>query len=111
LRRTGQARPRPLSAPAFPPAVLRELKRAVVAGDAARGIGPGVLRARARLARLLPSGTLHDVPIPKRSWTQVQHDRQIALAAQTHQAQERYGLTREQVRQAVRRVRGLTGSC
>jgi hypothetical protein len=111
LRRRGQARPRPLSAPAFPRAVLRELKRAVVAGDAARGIGPGVLRMRARLARLLPSGTLRGVPIPKRSWARVQHDRQIAFAAQAHQAQRRYGLTREQVRQAVRRVRGLTGSC
>jgi hypothetical protein len=111
LRRRGQARPGPLRAPVFPPAVLRELKRAVAADHPPRGLGPGVWRARARLARLLPSGTLRDVPIPKRSWPQVEHDRQIAFAAQAHQAQQLFGLTRAQVLRAVRRVRGLTGSC
>lgn len=111
LRRRGEGRPRELRAPHFPPAVLKELKRVVGARDTPRGMGPGVRRTRARLARLLPSGTLRGVPFPKRSWAQVQHDRQIAFAAQTHQAQERYGLTRAQVRAAVRRVRGLTGSC
>jgi hypothetical protein len=111
LRRRGQARPRPLRSPHFPPAVLRELKRAVTAGQPPRGLGAGVWRARVRLARLLPSGTLRDVPVPKRSWPQVQHDRQIAFAAQTHQAQQLFGLTRAQVLRAVHRVRGLTGSC
>ena len=74
-------------------------------------MGPGVVRTRMRLARLLPAGVLRDVPVPKRSWAQVQHDRQIAFAAQTGQAQERFGLTRAQVLRAVRRVRGLTGVC
>jgi len=120
MRRRGQARTRSLPAPVYPLPVLRELKRVVVAARTPRsaeeiaatlGMGPGVLRARVRLARLLPSGTLRGVPIPKRSWTQVQHDRQIAFAAQVHQAQERFGLTRAQVRRAVRRTRGLTGSC
>jgi hypothetical protein len=74
-------------------------------------MGPGVFRARVRLARLLPSGTLRDVPFPKRSWAQVEHDRQIAFAAQLHQAQREFHLTRAQVRRAVRRARGLTGSC
>lgn len=120
MRRRGQRRPRPLSAPVYPIAVLKELKRVVVATHtprsaeevaAALGMGPGALRARVRLARLLPSGTLRDVPFPKRSWAQVQHDRQIAFAAQVHQAQQRYGLTRDQVRRAVRRARGLAGTC
>jgi hypothetical protein len=120
MRRRGQARPRPLSAPVYPPAVLGELKRADVAVHTPRslteighalGMGPGVVRARARVASLLPPGTLDDVPVPKRSWAQVEHDRQIAFAAQTHQAQQRFGLSRKQVRRAVKRVRGLTGSC
>jgi hypothetical protein len=120
MRRRGQPGPQPLSAPVYPPAVLKELKRVIVATHtprsaeevaAALGMGPGVLRARVRLARLLPSGTLRAVPSPKRSWKQVQHDRQIAFAAQTHQAQQQFGLTRAQVRAAVKRARGLTGSC
>jgi len=120
LRRRGEARPRPLSAPIYPLPVLGELKRVLVASDSPRsteeigralGMGPGVVRTRMRLARLLPAGVLRDVPVPKRSWAQVQHDRQIAFAAQTGQAQERFGLTRAQVLRAVRRVRGLTGVC
>jgi hypothetical protein len=120
LRRRGQARPRPLPAPVYPPAVLAELKRADVAVHTPRslqeighalGMGPGVVRARARVAALLPPGALDGVPVPKRSWKQVQHDRQIAFAAQVHQAQQQFHLTRKQVRRAVKRVRGLTGSC
>jgi hypothetical protein len=120
MRRRGQAHPRRLSAPVYPPAVLKELKRVIAASHTPRsaeeignalGLGPGVVRARVRLARLLPGGTLRHVPVPRRSWAQVQHDRQIAFAAQTHQAQQRFGLTRAQVRRAVRRARGLTGSC
>ena len=120
MRRRGQAHPQPLRAPVYPPAVLAELKRADVAVHTPRslqeighalGMGPGVVRARARVAALLPPGTLDGVPVPTRSWAQVQHDRQIAFAAQAHQAQQRFGLTRTQVRRAVKRVRGLTGSC
>jgi hypothetical protein len=120
LRRRGQATPRPLTAPIYPPAVLGELKRVAVAGHTPRsaqeigralGMGPGVVRARVRLARLLSAGTLRDVPVPKRTWAQVQHDRQVAFAALSHQAQQRFGLTRAQVLRAVRRVRGLIGSC
>jgi hypothetical protein len=120
LRRRGQARPRQLPAPVYPPAVLGELKRVVAASRTPEsaeeigrflGLGPGHVRTRLRLARLLPPGTLRDVPVPKRSWAQVEHDRQIAFAAQAHQAQQRFGLTRKQVRRAVKRVRGLTGTC
>jgi hypothetical protein len=120
MRRRGQRRPRPLRAPVYPPAVLGELKRADAAVHTPRslheiahalGLGPGAVRARARVAALLPEGTLDGVPVPKRSWAQVQHDRQIAFAAQVHQAQQQFGLTRAQVRRAVKRVRGLTGSC
>jgi hypothetical protein len=120
MRRRGQPRPRPLAAPLYPIAVLKELKRVAVAARTPEsveeigrylGLRPGVVRARLRVARLLPPGTLAHVPVPKRSWAQVQHDRQISFAAQEHQAQERFGLTRAQVRAAVRRVRGLTGSC
>ena len=120
MRRRGQRRPHALAAPVYPPAVLKELKRVVVAVNTPRslqevghtlGLRPGVVRARVRLARLLPAGTLRDVPVPRRSWAQVQHDRQIAFAAQVHQAQQQFGLTPAQVRHAVRRVRGLTGSC
>ena len=101
-------------------AVLKELKRVAVAARTPEsaeeigrhlGLGPGAVRARLRVARLLPPGTLADVPVPKRSWAQVQHDRQIAFAARTHEAQKRFGLTRAQVRAAVKRVRGLTGVC
>ena len=120
MRRRGQRRPQPLRAPVYPPAVLKELKRADVAVHTPRsleeighalGMGPGVVRARARVAALLPPGTLDGVPVPKRSWAQVQHDRQISFAAYVHQAQQQFGLTRAQVRRAVKRVRGLTGSC
>ena len=120
LRRRGQAHPRPLAAPVYPPAVLAELKRVVVAARTPEsaeeigrylGLGPGHVRTRLRGARLLPRGTLRDVPVPKRSWPQVEHDRQTAFAARVHQAQQRFGLTRAQVRRAVKRVRGLTGSC
>jgi hypothetical protein len=120
MRRRGQRRPHALPAPVYPPAVLKELKRVVVASHTPRsleeiahalGLGPGAVRARVRLARLLPPGTLRDVPVPRRSWAQVEHDRQIAFAAQTHQAQQRFDLTRAQVRRAVRRARGLTGRC
>ena len=110
MRRQGQRRPHRLAAPVYPIAVLKELKRVVVAARP-RGIAPSVVRARLRVARLLPPGTLDGVPVPKRSWAQVQHDRQIAFAAQVHQAQKQFGLTRAQVRAAVRRVRGLTGAC
>jgi hypothetical protein len=120
LRHRGERRPHGLPAPVYPPAVLRELKRVAVAVHTPRslqeighalGMGPGVVRARARLAALLPPGTLAHVRVPRRSWAQVQRDRQIAFAAQVHHAQQRYGLTRAQVRAAVRRARGLTGSC
>ena len=120
MRRRGQHRPQPLAAPAYPPAVLAELKRADVAVHTPRslteighalGMRPGVVRARARVASLLPPGTLDDIPVPKRRWAEVEHDRQVAFAAQVHQAQQQFGLTRAEVRRAVKRVRGLTGSC
>jgi hypothetical protein len=111
MRRRGQRRPHALAAPRYPPAVLKELKRVVVGGRHARGLPAGVVRARLRVARLLPPGTLRDVPVPKRSWAQVERDRQISFAAQAHQAQQRFGLTRKQVRRAVKRARGLTGTC
>jgi hypothetical protein len=120
LRRRGQPRPKPLGAPVYPAPVLGELKRVVAAARTPEsaeeigrylGLGPGHVRTRVRVARLLPRGTLRHVPVPRRSWAQVQHDRQIAFAAQQHQAQRRFGLSRAQVRSAVRRVRGLTGRC
>ena len=120
LRRRGQSAPHPLSAPDYPPAVLRELKRVAVAAHGGRGpeaigralgIGPGVVRTRLRVAKLLPPDALRGVPVPRRSWKQVQHDRQVAFAAHTHQAQQYFHLSRGQVRRAVRRTRGLTGSC
>jgi hypothetical protein len=120
MRRRGERRAHRLTAPVYPIAVLKELKRVVAAARTPEsaeeigrflGMGPGVVRARLRVARLLPAGTLAHVPVPRRSWAQVQHDRQIAFAAQTHEAQKRFGLTRAQVRAAVRRVRGLTGVC
>jgi hypothetical protein len=120
MRRRGQRRARSLAAPVYPIAVLKELKRVAVAARTPEsaeeigrylGLGPGAVRARLRVARLLPLGALAHVPVPKRSWAQVQHDRQIAFAARTHEAQKRFGLTRAQVRAAVKRVRGLTGVC
>jgi hypothetical protein len=120
MRRQGQRRPQRLAAPVYPIAVLKELKRVAVAARTPEsaeeigrflGLGAGHVRARLRVARLLPPGTLARVPVPKRSWAQVEHDRQIAFAAQEHQAQQRFGLTRAQVRAAVKRARGLTGSC
>ena len=120
MRRRGERRPHALPAPAYPIAVLKELKRVVAAAQTPEslrevsrylGIRPGVVRARLRLARLLPAGTLAGVPVPRRRWAQVQHDRQIAFAAQVHEAEQQFGLTRAQVRAAVKRVRGLTGVC
>ena len=120
MRRRGQRRPQRLGPPVYPPAVLGELKRADAAVHTPRslqeiahalGLGPGAVRARARVAALVPPGALDGVPVPKRSWAQVEHDRQIAFAARVHQAQQQFGLTRAQVRRAVKRVRGLTGSC
>jgi len=120
MRRHGRCLPHALAAPVYPRAVLAELKRVIVVSRTPRsaeeigqtlGLTTGVVRARVRLGRLLPAGTLRDVRVPRRSWAQVQHDRQIAFAAQVHQAQQQFGLPREQVRRAVRRVRGLTGRC
>jgi hypothetical protein len=120
MRRRGERRPHRLPAPVYPIAVLKELKRVVAAARTPEslqemsrylGIRPGVVRARLRLARLLPDGALAGVPVPRRRWAQVQHDRQIAFAAQVHQAQQQFHLTRAQVRAAVKRVRGLTGRC
>jgi hypothetical protein len=120
LRRVGQPGPRPLPAPVFPRAVLAELKRVVVArreleSTVAVGYALGIprrfVRARLDVARVLPPGALRGVRVPRRSWPEVQRDRQIAFAAETGDAQRRFDLTREQVRRAVRRVRGLVGKC
>jgi hypothetical protein len=120
MRRRGERRPHALPAPVYPIAVLKELKRVVAAAGTPEslqevsrylGMKPAVVRARLRVARLLPAGALAGVPVPRRSWAQVKHDRQIAFAARVHQAQRQFGLTRAQVRAAVKRVRGLTGVC
>jgi hypothetical protein len=120
LRRRSQSRPARLAAPVFPPAVLRELKRVTAAREElgstvavgyALGIPRRFVRVRLQVARLLPASALDAVSVPRRSWAAVQRDRQIAFAAETHDAQRRFHLSRAQVRRAVRRVRGLAGDC
>jgi hypothetical protein len=124
LRRRGEAdAARPLPAPVYPRAVLRELKRVRVAyarlGTTAAvaerlGMGPGVARARLRVARLLGPAVLAGVEPPKRPWRVVAHERQIALnviALGRKGTLERYGLEPAELRRIERRVRGLSGSC
>jgi hypothetical protein len=120
LRRRSQGRPARLAAPVFPPAVLRELKRVTAAREQlgstvavgyALGIPRRFVRVRLQVARLLPVGALRGVSVPRRSWAEVERDRQVAFAAETHDAQRRFHLSRAQVRRAVRRVRGLAGDC
>jgi hypothetical protein len=123
LRRMSQSAPGPLPPPAFPRAVMAELKRVVVArrrhagaqaiGEAL-GLEPGHVRVRLRLARLLPPAALAGVDAPRRSWSEVEQDRQISFWVSdfgVRKTMERFDLSALEVRRAARRARGLTGSC
>lgn len=121
--RSGDLSTAEFPAPKFPPAVLRELKRVVVAHgrlgsvDAVSrrtGLSKDDVRSRLLIARLLPPGTLLRVKRPSQSWRIVQRNRQVALVADelgTRQAARQFRLTVNEVRRAARRVRGLTGRC
>jgi hypothetical protein len=124
LRRRGQeAPPRRLSAPVYPTAVLREIKRAERAyarrGSTAAvvestGLDPAEARTRIRMAKLLGPGVLKGVRPPSRSWRVVERERQIALnaiALGRRRTLERYDLTLRELRRLRARVRGLSGSC
>lgn len=123
LRRRSQSKPGSLPPPVFPPAVLKELKRVVVAWNrerrvsavaAALGLRAAHVRTRLTVARLLPARALRAVEPPRRSWANIQRDRQVAFWAHEfgrRKAMEQFELGRAQVRRAVRRVRGLAGEC
>jgi hypothetical protein len=123
LRRTSQTQPTRLPPPVYPRAVLAELKRVVVARrehqcaraiGIALGLGPGHVRNRLRLLRVLPAGALLGVSAPRRTWAEVERDRQVAFWAHDFsvpEAMDHFSLSRAEVRRAVRRVRGLAGDC
>ncbi|MEJ7818501.1 MAG: hypothetical protein WKF49_07435, partial [Thermoleophilaceae bacterium] len=124
LRRRSQAAPPPrLAPPAYPYRVRQELKRVLVArkrSPTARGIArrTGVpvraVRTRLALGRLVGARALRGIPVPRRSWSAVERDRQVSISAGEESvgaAARQFRLTHAQVRRAVRRVRGLTGSC
>jgi hypothetical protein len=124
LRRRSQRAPsRRLAAPVYPTVVLQELKRVVVArarwGDLARiaretGLKRDAVQTRLQVARLLGTRALAKVAPPTRPWPAVAQDRQVAIIgwAQGIDASARqFGLSRAEVRAAMRRVRGLTGRC
>ncbi len=124
LRRRSQAAPPArLAPPAYPYRVRQELKRVLVArkrSPTARGIArrTGVpvraVRTRLALGRLVGARALRGIPVPRRSWRAVEHDRQVSFTAGEESvgaAARQFRLTHAQVRRAVRRVRGLTGSC
>ncbi len=123
LRRRGAASPPArYPPPVYPKAALRELKRVLVARkrfhtirslSRVTGVPPRATRARLRLARLL-EGVLAGVRAPTRSPAAVERDRQIAFEArelgEAPTARER-GISRAELRNAIRRVRGLVGYC
>jgi len=122
-RRSVGAPPARLAPPAYPYRVRQELKRVLVArkrSPTARGIARrtgvpvGAVRTRLALGRLLGARPLRGVSVPRRSWRAVEHDRQISITAKEESvraAARQFRLTPAQVRSAVRRVPGLTGSC
>jgi hypothetical protein len=122
-RRTQDTPTRRLASPVFPIAVVRELKRvelayrratSVEAASRAIGLSAPVLRIRLRLARLLPAASLRGVRSPRRSIPAIERDRQVAFWVKqfsVRKAATQFGLTDEQVRRTVRRVRGLVGEC
>jgi hypothetical protein len=122
-RRSERAPSRRLAAPAFPTAVLQELKRVVVArarwGDVGRiahetGLPKDAVQTRLEVARLLGSRALAKVTPPSRPWPVVARERQIAMfawAQGVRAAARQFGLSAAEVRATMRRVRGLTGSC
>lgn len=121
-RRSASQPPALYPPPRYPQPVLRELKRILVARERfptivaiarATGLPRGAVRTRLRLARLLED-SLAGVKAPTRSWRTIEHDRQISFEAGefgTARTARGYGITRAQVRAAVRRVRGLAGNC
>jgi len=124
LRRRSQAAPPArLAPPAYPYRVRQELKRVLVArkrSPMARGIArrTGVpvraVRTRLALGRLVGARALRGIPVPRRSWRAVERDRQVSFTAGEESvaaAARQFRLTHAQVRRAVRRARGLTGSC
>ena len=124
LRLRADAAPtRPLPAPRYPKAVLRELKRVELAygrlGSTAvvaerTGLAPAAARTRLRMARLLGARALAGVKPPSRPWRVVERERQIvlnAIALGRARTLERYGLTLAELRTMRARVRGLSGGC
>ncbi len=123
LRRlAATAPPARYSPPVYPTAVLRELKRVVIARkrfhtiralSRAIGLPRGAIRSRLRLGRLLEE-SLVSVKAPTSSWAAVERDRQVAFEAHEFgeaRTARRLGLSRTRLRSVIRRVRGLAGNC
>lgn len=121
-RREVEQPPARYAPPAYPAAVLRELKRVVIARKhfhtiralaQATGLPRDAIRSRLRLARLL-GGALAGVKAPTRSWAAVERDRQVAFEARElgeARTARRLGISRAQLSRVILRVRGLTGDC
>jgi hypothetical protein len=124
LRRRSESRPaRRLAAPVYPPAVMQELKRVVVARERLRtveaisrrtGLSRAAVRVRLRIAGLLGTRALRGVSPPTRPWRVVARERKAALFAEADgiaEAARRFGVSRAELRAMIRHVRGLAGRC
>lgn len=123
LRRRSESTPQPLAPPVYPMPVLRELKRVTaVAGRfrSARAIAkatdlsPDEVRLRLRIAELLGPDALAGVLPPTMSIATVERLRQLAFDVQEEglaRAARRHGMSVEELKRKVRRVRGLVAAC
>ena len=123
VRRKSEAAPEPFAPPVYPMPVLRELKRVTVAEDRFDGIAeiakatelePNEVRRRLRIAELLGSDALADVPAPTMSVALVKRLSALAFGVQTHNlahTAERHKMSAASLRKKIRRVRGLAGNC
>jgi len=111
-----------LAPPEFPMPVLRELKRVTVPAerglDAAAiarktGVNVNEVEVRLRIAELLGTEALADVPLPTMSTAEVEWLSKLAHRAIYKPAltAHRLGITVAQLKKKISRVRGLEGEC
>jgi hypothetical protein len=122
-RRTQDAPPARLPAPAFPNDVLQELKRVVVARERLHavdaivretGLSRAGVRMRLRIGILLGPKRLAGVSAPTRPWRVVRRERhasRLVEAVGLAETARRFGVSRAELRAMIERVRGLSGSC
>lgn len=123
VRRRSEAGPQPLAPPVYPLPVLRELKRVTVVAEKGKGVAaiaretelpPDTVEMRLRIAEVLGSDVLADVPPPRISVDTVERWRQLAFGVQTHNLRhtaERHKMSVAELRKKIRQVRGLAGGC